>query len=281
MKRIMKPILLLATVAAVAFTTIGTALAQQPGPTILEVKGVISAIHEGAATSTPPTLPTVTIQRKDGSEVTVIVASSTVITMAGLGKATLSDLAVDDLAVATYRSDNFEAIKLSVSHPLAKHHGYSGTIKSLTPTSFVLTTKKSGDATINVNAQTKYKVPGLKGATLSSFKEGDSVAVLAVDLKSGLMALHVNLIPGKPVHVHRVGTIESYQAASASEVGSITVKDKKGNLSIFVVTSDTKIKFKGGATEVKEGYRTTVVARRDPATDQFTAREILVFGPKS
>lgn len=63
--------------------------------------------------------------------------------------------------------------------------------------------------------------------------------------------------------------------------GSITIRDKKDDLFTFVVTSDTKIEFKHGATEVTQGYRATVVARRDPAIAQYTATEILVFGSKS
>ncbi len=244
---------------------------------------MLSAIDNAPATSTPLT---VTIQPAVGPPVTVKVVAKTVITKAGLGKVTFDDLAIDDRAMATYDPDSMEASKISVSHPVAKHHGYEGTIKSivspaLTSTSFVLTPKKGGDITINVNAQTKYKVPGLKDATLSNFKVGDRVSVLVVELNSGLMALKVHLIPGKPIHVQRVGTIEAYVVPTATSTpGSITIRDKKGDLSTFVVTSDTKIKFKHGATEVTQGYRATVVARRDPATDQFTAKEILVFGPK-
>ncbi|MFH1140618.1 MAG: DUF5666 domain-containing protein [Chloroflexota bacterium] len=279
MKRIVKTALILATVTAIAIATIGTALADGPGQARAEVKGVIAAINE-ATTSTPPT---VNIQPKEGPAVTVKVVASTLITKAGLGKATLGDLAVDDRAEATYNKDTLEASKISVSHPVAKHRGYEGTIKSLTATSFVLTPKKGGDVTINVNAQTRYKVPGLKDASLGNFKKGDRVSVLAVELNSGLMALNVNLIPGKPVHVQRVGTIVTYTAATDTPItlGSITIKDKKEATSTFVVTTDTKIKFKQGATAVTPGYRATVVARRDPATDQYTARDILVFGPKA
>ncbi|MDO8749576.1 MAG: DUF5666 domain-containing protein [Dehalococcoidia bacterium] len=288
MKRIVKMSLLMAAVAAVALTTIATALANEsgngPGPNHAEVKGIISAVGE-AATSTPAT---VTIQPVGGPAVTLKVVASTLITKAGLGKTTLADLAVGDRAEAKYDKDSMEASKISVSHPVAKHRGYEGTIKSiaspaLTSTSFVLTPKKGGDVTINVNAQTKYKVPGLKDASLSNFKAGDKVSVLTVEMNSGLMALDVHLIPGKPVHVQRVGTIVAYTAATDTPItaGSITIKDKKGASSTFVVTSGTKIKFKHGATAVTPGYKATVVARRNPATDQYTAAEILVFGPKA
>ncbi|MEK7777802.1 MAG: DUF5666 domain-containing protein [Chloroflexota bacterium] len=283
MKQVVKISLLLAAMATIALATIGAALADGPelGPNHADVKGIISAIQP-AATSTPAT---VTIQPVGGPAVTVKVVATTVITKSGLGKTTVDELEVGDVAVATYNKDTLEASKISVSRPVAKHRGLEGTIKSiaspaLTSTSFVLTPKKGGDVTINVNAQTKYKVPGLKDASLSNFKAGDKVSVLVVELNSGFMALNVHLIPGKPVHVQRVGTIESYLAASSTTAGSITIKDKKEATSTFVVTTDTKIKFKHGATAVTPGYRATVVARRDTATDQYTAREILVFGPK-
>ena len=285
MKRIVKIALFLTAMAAIAIATIGAVLADgtgtSPGPNHAEVKGIISAITE-ATTSTPAT---VTIQPVGGPAVTVKVVAITVITKAGLGNTTVDELEVGDVAVAIYNKDTLEASKISVSRPVAKHHGYEGTIESIadpgaTSTSFVLTPKKGGGTTINVNAETKYKVPGLKDATLANFKVGDRVAVLVVEMNGGWTALHVNLIPGKPVHVQRVGIIATYTAASTSTPGNITLKSKKGDLSTFVVTTDTKIKFKRGATAVTLGSKATVVARRDPATDKYTATEILVFGPK-
>jgi hypothetical protein len=268
---------MLAMVAVLMVVGAGAVMADAPSSQ-LEVKGVISAIDKVAS---PPTV-SITPTPKDGSPipaVTLKVDASTIITKAGIGKATLDDLAINDRAVATYNQDTMVASKLSVSRPLAKHHSFVGTIKSKAADSFVVTTKK-GDVTIKVNSDTKYKVPGVKDATFANFKVTDKVAVLAVEVTTGSvvdnLALHVNLIPGKPTHVHRVGTIEAYQANT-----SITLKDKKGESSTFIITSDTKISFKKGATEPpKVGDRATVIARRDPATDQFTAKAILVFGPK-
>ncbi|MBI4297778.1 MAG: hypothetical protein HY676_04535 [Chloroflexi bacterium] len=263
----MRTALMLALVAVFALVSVGAALAQTPAPN-LEVKGAISAIDK---TVTPPT---VTITPKEGSPVTLKIVASTIIIKAGLGKASLDDLAVNDRAVATYNQTSMEASRLAVSQPIAKHHTFVGTIKSKASASFVVTTKQ-GDATVNVNAQTKYNVPGVKNATLANFKEGDKVAVLAVETSSGNLVLHVVLIPGKPTFIHRVGTVDAYVAGT-----SITLKDKKGELSTFIVTADTKIVLKRGATAVSIGEQAIVVARRNPATDQFTAMSILVFGAK-
>jgi hypothetical protein len=126
--------------------------------------------------------------------------------------------------------------------------------------------------TIKLDSKTKYKLPGVKDATLAILRVGERAAAL-VDAKD--LALHVHLIPGKPVQAHRVGTVEKYEAGK-----SITLKDKKGDTSRFVVNKDTKIRFKKGVSEVKVGSRATVVARRDPASDQFTAATIQVSAVK-
>lgn len=271
MRHVLRIILPLAVVAVLVVVGVGTVMAQTSSSQ-LEVKGIISAINE---TATPPT---VSITPKEGLPVVLKVDSNTTITKAGIGKATLDDLATNDRAVAIYNKDTMVASKISVSQPLEKYHGFVGNITSMSDDSFVVTTK-NGDVTITVNSETKYKVPGVENATLDSFNVGDKVAVLAVEVTTGStvenLALHVNLIPGKPTYIHRVGIIEDYQAST-----SITLKDKKGESSTFIVTGDTKIIFKKGATEVKVGDWATVIARRDPAAEQFTAKAIIVLGSK-
>jgi ribosomal protein L21E len=273
MRHVLRIVLPLAIVAVLIVVGVGTVMAQMPSPKLVGVKGIISAVNDTAT-------PTVSITPKEGSPVVLNVTSSTIITKAGIGKATVDDLATGDRAVAIYDKDTMIARKISVSQPLKRHHAFVGNITSMSDNSFVVTTR-NGTATITVNSQTKYEVPGLNNATLEDFNVGDRVAVLAVEITTDSivenLALHVNLIPGKPLYIHRVGTIESYQAGA-----NITLKDRKGESSTFIVTGDTKIIFKKGATdtEPRVGDRATVIARRDPATDQFTARAIIVFGSK-
>ncbi len=275
-KRIRTVLLAVGLVAILALASVGGALAQggpptsTPGahPAELKVQGTITALNTTAAT------PTVTITPKEGLPVTLKVVASTKITKAGVGaKASLNNIAIGDRVSAAYSGDSLEASRLNVSAPVGKHHGYKGTIKSITPTGFTVTTKKDSDVAFTINEDTKYKVPGVKDATLANFKLGDQVAVGAVEVSGANAALHVNLIPAKPASVHRVGTVTSYVAGS-----SIVVKDKKDATSTFVVNAETKIELKKGATGVTVGSRVTVVAKRDPATDQFTAKAILVFG---
>ncbi len=263
------------TPAPTATPTAAPAATPTPAPVLATVKGIIAAIDKAAAP------PTVTVHPQEGPDVKVNILSTTVITKAGLGKTTLDELAVNDRIVAAYEKVSLNATKLSVTAPLAKHHAFDGTLKSKTATSIVLTTKKQGDVTVNVNSETKYKVPGVKDATLDNIKVGDRITVLAVEAKAGNLALHINLIPGKPVRMNRVGVVDKCDPATcASPLTSITLKDKKGNTSTFVVNADTKIMLKRGATALAVGAQAAVVARRDPGTGQFTARQILVLGSK-
>src|SRR5512136_949954 len=272
MKHVLRFVLSLAITAVLIVVSVGTVAAEKSSPNLV-VKGIITAVNQTAST--------VSITPKEGSPVVLNVTSSTMITKAGMGKATLADLATDDRAVAIYDKDTMIARKISASPPLKKYHSFVGNITSMSDESFVIATKNGG-VTIIVNNETKYKVPGVSNATLENFDVGDRVAILAVEVTTdnGVenVALHVILIPGRPIFIHRVGIVESYQAGT-----SITLKDKKGESSTFVVTNETKILFRKGATnntEPKVGDRATVIARRDPAADQFTARAIIVFGPK-
>jgi ribosomal protein L21E len=272
MKHVLRIALSLAIAAVLIVVGVGTVTAQTPSP-MLVVQGIITARND------PPN--TVSITSKDGSLVVLNVTPSTMITKAGIGKATLGDLATDDRAVAIYNKDTMIARKISAGPPLKKYHSFVGNITSVSDNSLVVTTR-NGTVTIAVNSETKCKVPGVANATLENFDVGDRVAILAVEVTTVSavenVALHVILIPGRPIYIHRVGTIESYQAGA-----SITLKDRKGESSTFIVTGDTKIIFKKGATnntEPKVGDRATVIARRDPAVEQFTATAIIDFGFK-
>jgi hypothetical protein len=271
MRHVLRIVLPLAIVAMLIVVGTGATMAQTPSPQ-LEVKGIISAIDK---TVTPPTL---TITPQKGSNVTLKVDSSTIITKVGICNATIDDLAVNDRALAAYNNDTMVASKIWVSPPLKQYHAFMGIIQSKSDDSFNVTTTK-GDVAITVNCATKYKVPGVNNATFDNFNVGDKVAVLAVEVTTGSVvenvALYVRLILTKPIYIVRVGTIEDYQASA-----NITLKTIRSGSPTFIVTGDTKIIFLWGATEVKVGERAIVIARRDLATDQFTATTIIVFGSR-
>jgi len=281
MKSIRRPMALLAGALLLAFATIGVASAQEtptptptaatPTPTAtppsgqLQVHGVITGIDKSA------TPQTVSITPREGAAVTVKIVTNTRIHKAGIGAATLNDLTVDDRAFAQYDKNTMEASVLKVGAPPAKHHGYHGTIKSIGADKLVLSTKRdTAEVTIDLNTETRYKVPGLKDATLANFKAGDKVAVLAVEIKDSNTALHVQLIPSKPLHIARAGVVEAYEAGK-----SITIKNSKGETTTFLINSETRIRGKRGAGEIKVGDTATVSARREPASDDFEAKHVL------
>lgn len=276
MKRSLKSILALAliltTLVVGAGTVMGATTTTTPA-TQAEVHGTITAIN---GTATPPALPSVTITPKEGPALTLKVAATTVITKAGIGTTTLDKLTVGDRANSTYDKVTMIAATISVSPPLKDYNSIVGTAKSVAASSLVVTTGKKGDVIITVNADTKYKVPGVKDATLANFKAGDKVAVLSVTSGGSNLALHIVLVPSKPAFAARVGTVDAYTANT-----SITVKGVKGDTSIFTITSSTKVKMEKGVTAIAVGQRVIVSARRDPATDQYTATNIKVFAAKT
>ena len=263
----------LASTLAVVLLVVGaeTTLADT-NPSGKEVKGVITAIDKTA------TLPTVTITPKEGSAVVLKVDTSTLITKTGLGNITINDLAINDQATASYNKDTNVASKITVIQPLGKRHSFEGTIKSKAGTNLVVTTKK-GDETFKVGSETQYKVPGVKNATLDNFNVGNKVSVSTVEVTTGStvvqMAQRMAYIPGKPIRVSRTGTITAYTANT-----SITIQDKKGASTTFVINGNTKISLKKGTTGITVGDQVTVTARRYPSESQFTAKTIIAFGAK-
>ena len=191
MNRILKFALIPVLVAVFALAGFGVAYAQTTSSTNLRVSGTISAINSGV------TPPVITITPKQGSPVMVNIVAGTAITKEEAGTIALSDLAVGNQVAATYDKTTLNAVKITVRSLEDEHEALVGTIKSVGTSSFVLTTKHQGDVTVNVNVDTKYKVPGVDKATLANFKVGDRVAVLTSQMNGGNLALHVNLIPGK------------------------------------------------------------------------------------
>lgn len=192
MNRILAFVLIPALVAVFALAGFGVAYAQTTSPNDLQVKGTIAVINIAAVPS-----PTVTIMPKQGSSVVVNVIGGTVITKEDVGTISLSGLAVGNSVVAVYDKTTMNAVKITVRVPEQEHVALVGSIKSVGTTSFVLTTNKQGDVTVNVNGDTKYQVPGMRNATLANFKVGDRVVVLTSQTNGSSLAIHVNLVPGK------------------------------------------------------------------------------------
>jgi hypothetical protein len=179
-------------------------------------------------------------------------------------------------------------------------HAHVGVVKSLAAHSFVLTTKHNGDVTVLVTGQTRFHIPTLKKATFADLEKGDRVAVNGAPGRTGFTAKQVVVAPRKPAIQHRVGVVTAYtpgvsitiklgrgdddadDARNARDVNAARgAKRAAGDLVTFKLTGKTVIRGPKGVTTVAVGNRVTVVARRDPATDTFTASAIVVHPPKS
>lgn len=186
-------------------------------------------------------------------------------------------LALSALPVATAATPTPGAKANKPTPPVAgdKRHAYFGIVQSLGSDSFVLQTKKGEEVTVLVAAATRIHIPGLKTASQTDIMAGDRVAVNGKMAADGFTAKNIAVAPGKPLTRHGVGEVSAYADGT-----SITVTDKKGAATEYKLTADTLIKGPGGVTEVKIGDLVTVVARRVPAVDYYTATAIVVHPDK-
>jgi hypothetical protein len=85
------------------------------------------------------------------------------------------------------------------------------------------------------------------------------------------VAIGIDVIPGKPEHVHRVGIVTAYTPGV-----SITVQDIQGGSSTFLLAPNLKILPADRAGDLKVGSLVTVISRRDPSGGPLTAEGIVV-----
>ena len=148
-------------------------------------------------------------------------------------------------------------------------HGISGTVTAKADGSFTVSTKQGNEVVI-VTADTKFRFPTKHNGTFADLAVGDRVAVNGTPSASGLVAKQVAVAPGKPTIQHRVGTVTAYTAGS-----SITIQDVRGGSETFTLTAQTTIR-NPKRSGVAVGDKVTVVSRRDPSSDTFTATAIVV-----
>jgi hypothetical protein len=156
---------------------------------------------------------------------------------------------------------------------------YQGSIAAVDSGSLTLTLKDGSSLAFVLNADTKIKIPGLgHTATAADLKVGDSATVRAAKDDTGvLVASMVEVKPAKPVLEHFAGTVTDYQPGA-----SITIQDKDGASSTFLITANTKINSgpKDEGAQLAVGSQVTIVALRDPAGGTPTAKEIAVHPQK-
>jgi len=154
-----------------------------------------------------------------------------------------------------------------------KKQNYKGVVAAVSAGSLTLSLDDGSSATFTVSGATRIHVPALgKSATLENITVGVRATVQAkADENGSLAALRINVTPGKPEKVHRVGTVTAYTAGV-----SITVQAQDGGTSTFALTADTKILPKHRVEELAVGSRVTIISRRNVTGGELTAQGIVV-----
>ncbi len=170
-----------------------------------------------------------------------------------------------------------------------KKLSFRGTVESVGADSFVLTVA-GAPVTFMVDENTQFKIPTLgKNAPLTELHVGVQASVQAKEIEQGAitapeaapavevtpattyLALKVQVIPGKPVHFHRVGVVTAY----TPDV-SITIQAKDMQLYTFLLTPPVKILPAERVGDLKVGVFVTIISRRDPTGGPLSAQGIVI-----
>lgn len=154
-----------------------------------------------------------------------------------------------------------------------KKQNYKGIVAAVSVGSLTLSLDDGSSATFTVSGATRIHVPALgKSATIENITVGVRATVQAkADENGSLVALRINVTPGKPEKVHRVGTVTAYTAGV-----SITVQAKDGGTSTFALSAGVKILPKHRAEELAVGSTVTIISRRNVTGSELTAQGIVV-----
>ncbi len=172
-------------------------------------------------------------------------------------------------AKATEKATN--RLNTQGNKPTGKPEHFKGTIVSANAESITLNVAGS-DVTIALNADTRIRIPKVKDPSIESLQAGLTAMVLARPDNTGtLIARFVQVIPGKPGKVHRVGIVTAYSPGV-----SITIRAHDGVEYTFQLTADTKILPAERASQLAVGSLVTLIAPRDPASATPIAKGIVV-----
>jgi len=176
---------------------------------------------------------------------------------------------------------------------IGKKEHFRGEVTAVDAASLTIKLASGEELVFTLNNQTIFKIPTLgPGATWEQLNVGVTVMVQAVMPKetstetpvateevvasgtpvvSGLTAIKVLVVPGKPARIHRVGEVTVYEAGK-----SITIKAKDGQEYTFVVTDATKILPAERADQLVVGAFVTIISPRDVTGGPLTAQGIVV-----
>jgi hypothetical protein len=169
-----------------------------------------------------------------------------------------------------------EAVKPQLLKPeLAKFKVIKGVVKEVAADKI-----KVEDFELFFAPDTAVKVPTLSNAAaFADIKVGMTVIIMVYEKDGKLYIRHINVVPGKPVMAHNVGTVVEF-AYDAAAGGKITIEPKKGDNVTFEILAG-KFKILPEGAEVKVGSLVTVISSRDPATvNRLIASGVVVHGVK-
>ena len=178
----------------------------------------------------------------------------------------------------------------------SKGDTFKGTVTAAGNGSLTLSLTNGNAITFVVNGDTKVKVPGLgSNATLADVKAGMQATVQAVETemedegeekeekegkegkeekeeKETWTALYIQVVPGKPEKIHRVGVVTEYVAGAR-----ISILAKDGKAYTFAIASDSKITPPRRAGQLGVGARVAIIGSREAARSEWTVRSIVIY----
>lgn len=198
------------------------------------------------------------------------------ILLAGIG--IIAGTAVPVLARSQHETGNPVPIVQQASGPTTaapalKAPGGSlvrGTVQSVSGNVITL---KSG-ATVTVDSNTKYASPKKKEASLADVLPGVDIVAQVNKTGTTLLAVRVEILGVVVPQAVHAGQVTAYTAGS-----SITIKDAKAVSFTFVITSDTKINYPKGVSQIKVGDEVTIAATASGDGKTLTAKVINVRQP--
>lgn len=149
---------------------------------------------------------------------------------------------------------------------------YKGTVTDVTLDSLTLKMWDESTLQFRVNDKTRVKIPTVKGATVAEINLGVNATIHAYHgEEENLVAESIQVVPGKPLKIHRVGVVTAY-----TEAESITIQAKDGELYTFALSSGTKILPLSRIDQLEVGAKVTIISRRDPTGGALAAQGIVI-----
>lgn len=153
-----------------------------------------------------------------------------------------------------------------------KPQHFKGVVAEVAADHLTLTLADGSAMIFAVTADTQVKIPTLKNATVEQITVGSQAMVTGKAAEDGTFtAQKIMTIPGKPVHIHRVGVVTEYTAGV-----SITILAKDGANYTFLLAPNAKILPAARADKLVVGAKVTIISRRDPINGPLTAQGVVV-----